>query len=52
MATKNQVTAKKKRLDVRHFQTPESLVEWVNRNDVKPLSIVPYDRFQAVYFYQ
>lgn len=57
MTTKKQPTVKtkapvKKRvLDVRHFQTPEMLVEWVNKNDVKPFSIVTFDRFHAVYFY-
>jgi stringent starvation protein B len=52
MATKKQTTATKKELAVMHFQTPEMLCEWVNKNEVTPHSIVTFDRFHAVYFYK
>jgi hypothetical protein len=45
-------TATKRELCVMHFQTPEMLCEWVNKNEVTPHSIVTFDRFHAVYFYK
>ncbi len=48
MATKKATT--KKKLEVKHFQTPDMLVEFVNENEITIVSIVPFDRFQAIYY--
>lgn len=43
---------KKKELKVKHFQHPDGLVEFFNENDVTLVSIVAFDRFQALYYYE
>lgn len=41
----------KKKLKVQHFQTPEDLCSFVNNNNVTIVTICPFDRFQAIYYY-
>lgn len=44
-------TAKKRELKVKHFQSPEMLCDFVNVTELTILSIVAFDRFQALYYY-
>jgi hypothetical protein len=44
--------ATKKELKVKHFQTPEDLCTFVNGSNITIYAIVPFDRFQAVYYYE
>jgi len=43
---------KKKALKTKHFQTPDLLCEFVNESDITIQSIVSFDRFQALYYYE
>lgn len=42
----------RQKLKNKHFQHPDDLCEFVNTNDIDIQSIVSYDRFQALYYYE
>jgi hypothetical protein len=47
-----EVEETKPQLKNKHFQQPSMLCDFANSHDIDIVTIIPFDRFQVIYYYE